>query len=227
MKFVFLRLFGILLLASLALAACTSKVTQPVNENIQFAITNTPKVIVDEATAMATEDVQSNVESAPQPLDAGVAPDAFPKVASALEAEAALTSGVAFLEDLAPENYDPAVAFAKPGIVTYTIPLEKSAPVIWSYVWCSENTDTLATNFENIQLKFLLDDKEISPDSFGIYETETGEKVCRLIYTSISDWPVGEHHLVTTATFTDKINDGTAEFQPGDYILDYTVYLKS
>jgi hypothetical protein len=226
MKFVFLRLFGILLLASLVLAACAPKVAPTVDENVQPAITNTPKVIVTEATALATEDVQQGVEPTPQPPDAGVTPDAFPKVASAIEAEAALTSGVAFLEGLASENYDPTVTFAKPGTVTYTIPLEKSAPVIWSYVWCSENTDTLAANFEKIQLKFMLDDKEISADSFGTYETETGEKVCRLIYTSISDWTVGEHRLVTTATFIDKINDGSADFEPGDYILDYMVYIK-
>jgi hypothetical protein len=37
---------------------------------------------------------------------------------------------------------------------------------------------------------------------------------------------VGQHHLVTTATFKAKVNDGTANFDSGDYILDYMVYLQ-
>jgi hypothetical protein len=72
----------------------------------------------------------------------------------------------------------------------------------------------------------VLDDKEVSADSLSTFETETGGQVCRVIYTSLSDWPVGEHHLVTTATFKAKINDGTVDYEPGDYVLDYMVYVK-
>jgi hypothetical protein len=220
MKSIFLRLFGILFAASFAMAACAPKVTQTVKENVQPSITNTP-VIVDEATALATEDVQSqaNVDSTPQSLVTGLT------VASAMEAEAALTSGVAFLEDLAPESYEPD-AFSQPGIATYTVPLIESEPLIWAYVWCAADADTLAANFENIQLKFVLDDKKVSADSFATFETETGEEVCRLVYTSLRNWSVGKHHLVTTAVFIAKINDGTADYEPGDYILDYMVYVK-
>ncbi len=42
-------------------------------------------------------------------------------------------------------------------------------------------------------------------------------------YVALSNWPVGKHHIVTTATFTSKINDGTSDYAPGDYVLDYTV----
>jgi hypothetical protein len=221
MKSALLQLFGILLAASLALAACAPKATQTVEENVQPSVTSTPG-IVDEATVLATEEVglQTGVDSTPQPT-----PNAATRVASAMEAEAALTSGVAFLEDLASEKYDPA-AFSKPGTATYTVPLPTLEPLIWAYAWCSANTEMLAANFENIQLKFMLDDKEVSADSFATYETETGEKVCRLVYTSLSNWGVGQHHLVTTAIFTAKINDGTADYEPGDYILDYMVYVK-
>jgi hypothetical protein len=84
----------------------------------------------------------------------------------------------------------------------------------------------LTANFNSIQLKFMLDDKEVPVDSFATFDTQTGGKVCRLIYTSLRDWPAGQHHLVTTATFTAKINDGSADYEPGDYVLDYMVYLK-
>jgi len=187
----------------------------------------TLKVPVDETTALSTDDVvlQAGIGVVLQPLGAGVKPSAAPKVASVADAEAAFNSGAAFLEDLARESYE-ADTFSKPGTATYTVPLDESAPVVWAYVWCAENTDTLAKNFENIQLKFMLDEKEVPTDSFATFELETGGQVCRLIYTSLNDWPIGEHHLVTTATFKAKINDGTTDYEPGDYVLDYKVYIK-
>jgi hypothetical protein len=184
-------------------------------------------VPVDETTALSTDDVvlQAGIDVVLQPLGAGVAPSAPPKVASAADAEAAFSSGAAFFEDLARESYEPAT-FAQPGIANYTVPLTESEPVVWAYVWCSKDADTLAKNFENIQLKFTLDEKEVPADDFATYELETGGQTCRLVYTSLSDWTPGEHHIVTTATFTSKINDGTADYEPGDYVLDYTVYVK-
>ncbi len=181
----------------------------------------------DETTVFATDDIvlQAGIDAVLQPLGAGVAPSAAPKVASAAEAEAAFTSGAVFLEDLARESYEPAI-FSKPGTATYTVPLTEPEPLVWGYVWCSADAEMLASNFENIELKFVLDDKEVSADSFGTFELETGGQVCRLVYTSLSDWTPGEHHLTTTATFTTKISDGTADYEPGDYVLDYKVYVK-
>ncbi|MCA2002941.1 MAG: hypothetical protein LDL51_13835, partial [Chloroflexi bacterium] len=187
----------------------------------------TLKVPVDEKTALSTDDVvlQAGIDAVLQPLGAGITPSAAPKVASATEAEAAFSSGAAFLEDLARESYE-ASTFSKPGVVTYTVPLSASEPVIWAYVWCAKDADTLAKNFENIQLKFTLDEKELSAKDFAVYELESGGQTCRLVYTSLSDWAPGEHHIVTTARFTSNINDGAADYEPGDYILDYKVYMK-
>jgi hypothetical protein len=47
-----------------------------------------------------------------------------------------------------------------------------------------------------------------------------------LYYTALSKWPAGEHKLSTSATFTAPINDGTADYEAGDYILDYNVFVK-
>ncbi len=188
----------------------------------------TLRVPVDETTVFSTEDVvlQAGMNAALQPLGAGITPSAAPQVASAAEAEAALQSGAAFLEDLARESYDPAVTFSKPGVAAYTVPLTEAESVIWAYAWCAADSETLAQNFENIQLKFVLNDKELPPVSLNTYDLETDGKVCRLVYTALSGWSAGEHHLVTTAAFTDKINDGFAEYESGDYILDYKVYLQ-
>ncbi len=187
----------------------------------------TLRIPVDGTTALASDDIvlQAGIGAVLEPLGAGVTPSAAPKIASAAEAEAALTSGAAFLEDLARESYD-AATFGTPGIAAYTVPLVEPEPLIWAYVWCAKDADTLTGNLEGIDLKFVLDDKEVSVDSLNNFETETGGQVCRVTYTSLSDWPVGEHHLTTTATFKVKINDGTADYEPGDYVLDYMVYVK-
>jgi C-terminal processing protease CtpA/Prc len=187
----------------------------------------TLKVPVDEKTALSTDDVvlQAGIDAVLQPLGAGITPSAAPKVASAAEAEAAFSSGAAFLEDLARESYE-ASTFSKPGVVNYTVPLTDSEPVIWAYVWCAKDADTLAKNFENIQLKFTLDEKEVPAKDFAVYELESGGQTCRLVYTALSGWAAGEHHIVTTARFISNINDGAADYEAGDYILDYKVYMK-
>ena len=187
----------------------------------------TLRVPLNEGTATASEDIVllAGIDAVLKPLGAGVTPSGAPVVASASEAESALNDGAAFLEDIARETYE-ADAFSQPGEVTYTVPLPDSNPVIWGYVWCASDAATVAANFENIQLTFMLDDEQVANDSFSTLEVETGGQVCRLIFTALKDWPVGEHHLSTTATFTQKINDGTADYEPGDYILSYTVFMK-
>ena len=154
------------------------------------------------------------------PLGAGITPSGPPQIASPSEAEAALGSGAPFLEDKSKEGFQNQT---NPGTVTYTVNLNQSETLIWTYAWCAGDTATLQQNFENIDLKFVLDGEEIPVDQMGTFETESGSNQCRLIYTALSEWPGGEHHLTTTATFTEKINDGTADYEPGDYVLDYTV----
>ncbi len=187
----------------------------------------TLRVPLDEETATVTEDIVllAGIDAVLKPLGADVTPSGAPTLASAAEAEAALNAGAAFLEDIARETYD-AATLAKPGEVTYTVPLADAEPMIWGYVWCAADKATVDSNFENIQLKFVLDEDQVPTESFSTLEVESGGQICRLIYTSLSEWPAGEHHLVTTAVFTDKINDGTADYEPGDYILKYTVFVK-
>jgi hypothetical protein len=169
--------------------------------------------------------LQAGIDAVLQPLGAGLTPSGTPKVASAAEAEAALNSGASFLEDLARESYEPAV-FTQPAVVTYSVPLAESETLIWAYAWCAADTATLDQNFENIQLKFKVDEETILENSLSTYEIESGGQQCRLIYSALSDWPAGEHHLSTTATFTAAINDGKVEYPPGDYVLEYSVYVK-
>ena len=39
----------------------------------------------------------------------------------------------------------------------------------------------------------------------------------------MSEWPAGEYKLKAVATFDQKINDGIADYQAGDYVFEYNV----
>lgn len=185
------------------------------------------RVPVDESTVYSTDDVtlQAGLDAILRPLGEGLTPSGAPKVATTEEALSALSGGASFLEGSARETHD-AAEYKQPGKLTFTIPLTQPTTLIWSYAWCAKDAATLDQNFENIKLKFVLDGKEIPLDLFALFDTDSNGKSCRLYYSALSDWPVGEHHLSTTATFTSTVNDGTADFVAGDYTLDYTVYMQ-
>lgn len=173
----------------------------------------------EDVVLAATEKVVS------EPLGAGVTPSGPPEIASVSAASSALSSGKSLLEDLAREQYDSA-DFAVPGTLTYTISLGKTDTLIWLYAWCTTSTEILVQNFENIDLKFKLDGEAVALDKFATRDLENNGQQCRIYYTALSKWPAGEHHLSTTATFKAAINDGTADYKPGDYILEYAVFVK-
>jgi len=187
----------------------------------------TLRVPADETTVYSTEDIvlQAGLKAVLQPAGSGLTPSGPPKIASTSEAESALSGGALFLEGLAREQHD-VTEYAQPGTLTFTIPLSKPTTTIWSYAWCSKDADTLTQNLENITLKFVLDGETVPLGQMTTFDTESNGKSCRLFYAALSDWPVGEHHLTTTATFKSAINDGTTDFAAGDYVLDYTVYMK-
>jgi C-terminal processing protease CtpA/Prc len=159
-----------------------------------------------------------------KPQGAGVTPSGAPKMASQSDAQSALQSGTSLIEDRAREKHTPA-ELAKPGKITYTIPLTSSEPLIWAYQWCATDTSTLQQNMKNIQLKFNLDGQDVTSQMYTL-TGQANNQQCELVFTALTDWPSGEHHLTTTATFKDKINDGTADYAAGDYILDYSVFVK-
>lgn len=158
------------------------------------------------------------------PQGAGITPSGKPKIASPSDTQAAVQSGANFLEDKAREKYTPA-DFSKPGTFKYTIPLSVSETLVWAYPWCASDAATLDQNFTKFKFKFTLDGEDVTSQMSTADGSSNGQQ-CRLVFTALSDWPAGEHHLTTTVTYTDKINDGTADFPAGDYTLDYTVYVK-
>lgn len=160
-----------------------------------------------------------------QPQGAGVTPSAAPQIGNSAAATSALTSGTSFLEDKAREKYTGA-DFGIPGTLTYTIALGESEDLVWLYAWCATSTEVLEKNFENINVSFSLDGEQVPLNKLNTEDLENNGQQCRLFYTVLSNWPGGEHHAVTTVTFASAINDGTADYTAGDYILDYGVFVK-
>jgi hypothetical protein len=187
----------------------------------------TLRIPVDETTVFSTEDVvlQAAIQAIRQPFGSGIPPSGHPKLASKAQAESALSAGTGFLENAARESFDPS-HFTRAGVVTFTIPLMTPKTLIWAYWWCAANADILIENLNKIQLNFELDGKDIPIDQMAVSEVELNGKQCRIIYTALSDWPAGEHHLSTIAIFTDPINDGLEVFEPGNYVTQYSVYVK-
>jgi C-terminal processing protease CtpA/Prc len=156
---------------------------------------------------------------------AGIKPSGPPAVASPAGAEAALRAGsTPMLEDKALETHTVA-DYTQPGKLTFTIPLSAPDPLIWAYPWCAKDAATLQQNFANIKLAFVLDGQNVTSQMATVDATANGQQ-CRLVFTELTGWPAGEHHLTTTATFAQAINDGSTDYPAGDYILDYTVVVK-
>ncbi|MGZ9166678.1 MAG: hypothetical protein ACXW4U_16015, partial [Anaerolineales bacterium] len=157
-----------------------------------------------------------------EPESAGVTPSGPPTIASTSEATEALST-LQLLEQKAREQYEVS-AFTQPGTLIYTVNLKESEDLLWLYAWCADTQETIDQNFEDIQLKFVLDGEDVPLLDMATQDLPNSGQQCRIYYTALSDWPVGEHHLSTTATLTNSINDGTTDYEAGDYVLDYTVY---
>lgn len=112
-----------------------------------------------------------------------------------------------------------------PGVLTYTAPLAKSETLIWAYYWCTTTKEVLDQNFSQINVQFELNGEVVPLDQFATAELPSGGNQCRIIYTALSDWKTGEHHLTTTVTFKTPINDGMGDYPAGDYVSEYSVFV--
>ena len=91
---------------------------------------------------------------------------------------------------------------------SYAIPLLKSEPLLWGFVWCAKDQPILEANFKQMKFTFSLDGKTPDPNNLANYDFPNQGQFCRVVGYQLTDWPAGEHHLSTTLTFLKKINDG-------------------
>jgi hypothetical protein len=127
------------------------------------------------------------------------------------------------LEALAQEQYTEE-DLAKPGTLTYTVKITDERPTYFGYGWCTTTEEILRQNFEHINVKLYFNDDELGNDVIHpVTFTGTNGLVCLQYVVLMSDWPNGEYHLEVVATFDEKINDGLADFEAGDYVFVYNV----
>ena len=112
-------------------------------------------------------------------------------------------------------------------VYTYTIPLNTSQDLMWVYAWCAADQASFDDNWSKIKLDFSINGQTVSQDDFALLEGEFNDVICRLYYTVLTDFTIGEHILRTNVTFTDPLNDGLSDedYPAGTYIYEYHVIL--
>lgn len=131
-----------------------------------------------------------------------------------------------YLRSLAEETYTEE-EYAKPGTLTFTINLTEEKPTYFNYGWCTTTEEILRQNFEHIQVGLFFNGEQLGTDVVHpITFTRRDGFVCLDFGVLMSDWAPGEYNLRAVAIFDEKINDGAADFEAGDYIYEYNVTVK-
>jgi hypothetical protein len=131
-----------------------------------------------------------------------------------------------FLQALAEEQYTEE-DFAGPGTLTFTVKITNNTPTYFNYGWCTTTEEILAQNFEHITVQFYFNDDKLGRDVVHpITFTRPDGLLCLDFGVLISEWPAGDYNLEAIATFDQKINDGLADYEAGDYIFKYNVIVE-
>ena len=94
--------------------------------------------------------------------------------------------------------------------------------------WCAVDEETLRQNFEHIDVKLFINDNELGTDVVhNLTFTSQDNLLCLDFGVLILEWPAGEYKLEAVSTFNEKINDGLADYEAGDYIFVYNVTVEN
>lgn len=128
------------------------------------------------------------------------------------------------LQSLAVERYTEE-DYAGPGTLTYTVTVDNDKPVYFSYGWCATDEATLRQNFEHIDVHVFLNDGELGSDVVHnlSYSLPEDGLTCLDFGVLLSDWPSGQYEIKAVVTFKEKINDGLADYEAGDYVFVYSI----
>ena len=186
------------------------------------------RVPIDETTLFTNDDLvlAAGEKIVLEPISLGVVPSGPPKIASVEETQARLEEGdVQQLEERANEVYSELELTEMDTPLTYTVSLSTDDDILWVWGWCAASEEILADNLTEIELSFSLDGENIAPEQFASFGYPYQGQSCQVYFASLFEWPVGEHHLNTTASWSEALNDGTVGFPAGSQILEYSVYV--
>jgi C-terminal processing protease CtpA/Prc len=168
--------------------------------------------------------LQAALNAIGKPRGAGVVPEGPPRVATRAESDDALAIQTPPLDEVAQETYEEELF--QPDTRTYTIQMGESRDVLWLTGWCA-SPDQFNQNWDNIELAFTLDGQPVPLSSFSRRDAPSGGNQCRFYYVLLTDWPVGEHVVVTEMRFLAELNDGIMSqvYAPGSRFYEYHVYV--
>lgn len=139
------------------------------------------------------------------------------EVMKVLNGEEWIPLGALAAEQYSEEDY------SKPGTLTYTVTIADDRPTYFSYGWCAVDEDTLRQNFEHIVVTLYINDAEFPSDAIHNLSFMSSDLQCVDFGALMSEWPEGQYTLKAVATFDEQINDGIADYAPGDYAFVYNI----
>jgi C-terminal processing protease CtpA/Prc len=161
-----------------------------------------------------------------QPVGAGVTPSGPPQLMNNDETQNAIKTSAKQFEELAHEKYTNNDYLDTSKSFTFTVSLDKSQDLLWAWGWCAKDAATLAGNLKNLDVKFTLDGQPVARDKFLKLDYANQGQQCTAYILGLTNWPAGEHHVMTAVTFKTKLNDGSSDYAPGTQTFNYGVFIK-
>ena len=181
---------------------------------------------ITETDVLGDKDVvlQEAIELLQKPLAAGIIPSGPPRLLEPSLTLIAAQENTPILEELAEETPD--YELPQPGQKrVYTISMNNSSESIWWYAWCASSKSIANSNWNNIGLKFYLNDQPVSEDNFYQTDGQANKEYCFYRLASLTDWPPGEHTLLTEVRINQEIDDGNKVYPAGLREFEYKVYV--
>jgi hypothetical protein len=99
----------------------------------------------------------------------------------------------------------------------FTASVDNSQLVAIGSGWCAIDKKTLTDNLSHIEYVIIVDGKEIDQGSKVILDyTSKSGWFCHEADLVINKWSLGDHVVIRKLVFKEKINDGEADFTPGE-----------
>lgn len=107
----------------------------------------------------------------------------------------------------------------EPGKNVYDVQLPHQEKHLWRFSWCATTIDLLPEILEPLDLRFLVDDAEISMGHFvESYEQRSNGWACKWWATTVENWPSEQSvRLSVKYELLRDIYDGAVSFPAGNY----------
>jgi hypothetical protein len=113
---------------------------------------------------------------------------------------------------------------SKPGTFKYTVKIKNDKPTYFSYGWCATTEEILKQNYQHIKVELFFDGKRLGDDVVHTYTYNSPDGMfCGDYGVLFLKIPAGTYRVEAVATFDEQINDGTSDYDAGEYFYEYHV----